>query len=61
MDHVETHLSGRAKEERVECVHPICKAKGVVVTNVMHFENHVQKSHGITLRVQRFMVGSNTI
>jgi len=41
MDHVETHLSGRAKEERMDCMHPICKVKGVVLIYVMHSDNHV--------------------
>ena len=51
MDHVETHLKGIAKEERVPCMHPICKANGVAATNVMAFKNHTAIVHKISLRV----------
>lgn len=51
MDHVENlHLRGISADERTICHHPICKAKGLVLKNVMHFKNHVAIVHGINLR-----------
>lgn len=48
MDHVESHL--RDEPENFSCRHPICKAEGVVLTNMMGFKSHVQRIHGIMLR-----------
>lgn len=48
-DHVEdVHL--RRAHEVPTCGHPVCKAKGLVLKNVMHFKNHVATVHGINLR-----------
>jgi len=49
MDHVESHLR-RQPAGIIECGHPVCKAEGLVLNNVMHFKNHVARVHGISLR-----------
>jgi hypothetical protein len=51
MDHVENlHLSKQAADQRIICHHPVCKAEGLVLNNVMHFKSHVARVHGISLR-----------
>jgi hypothetical protein len=48
MDQVEkVHLK---HEPAIFCHHPVCKSSGLVLSNLMHFKNHVAKVHGITLR-----------
>jgi hypothetical protein len=48
-DYVEDiHLS-KAKQPFI-CHHPVCKAQGLVLDNVMHFKNHVARVHEINLR-----------
>jgi hypothetical protein len=49
MDHVESHLH-KERVETIACRHPVCKAEGLVLDNLMHFKNHVQRVHGISLR-----------
>jgi hypothetical protein len=49
MDHVESHLR-KEPAETIACRHPVCMAEGLVLDNVMHFKNHVQRVHGISLR-----------
>lgn len=50
-DHVENvHLRNEAVSGIFICHHPICKAKGLVLNNLIHFKNHVARAHGIELR-----------
>ena len=52
MDHVENlHLREISVNERIICHHPVCKAEGLILNNVMHFKNHVATVHKINLRV----------
>ncbi|KAI9810031.1 MAG: hypothetical protein M1827_006729 [Pycnora praestabilis] len=51
MDHVESHLRAISVEQNVVCHHPVCKLKGVALENIGHFKNHVQRVHGISLRI----------
>ena len=54
-DHVENiHLRGVPAEQRIICHHPVCKAKGELLNNVMRFKNHVAKVHKINLRPKVF-------
>jgi hypothetical protein len=54
-DHVEdVHLRHVSSEQRIICHHPVCKAEGVVLNNVMHFKNHVARVHEIDLRPKVF-------
>ncbi|KAM3084702.1 hypothetical protein ACMFMG_003160 [Clarireedia jacksonii] len=32
------------------CYHPICKAEGLILDNMMQFKSHVARAHGIELR-----------
>jgi hypothetical protein len=51
MDHVERiHLKGVSAEQTISCRHPVCQSNGLVLSNLMHFKNHVQSIHGISLR-----------
>ena len=51
MDHVENlHLRKVSADARIICHHPVHKAKGLVLNNVMNFKNHV---HKINLRALR--------
>jgi hypothetical protein len=51
MDHVENlHLSKQPADQRIICSHPVCKACGLVLNNLMHFKNHVARVHKISLR-----------
>ena len=51
MDHVERiHLRGVSTDQTIPCPHPVCKSCGLVLNNLMHFKNHVQTVHGISLR-----------
>lgn len=51
MDHVESiHLRGVSADQTISCCHPVCKSSGLVLNNLMHFKNHVQTVHGISLR-----------
>jgi hypothetical protein len=51
MDHVESiHLRGVSADQAISCRHPVCKSSGLVLNNLMHFKNHVQTVHGISLR-----------
>ena len=46
MDHVENlHLSKQLVDQRIICHHPVYKAEGLILNNVMHFKNHAGK-HG---------------
>jgi len=54
MDHVESHLR-KEPAEIIACRHPVCMAEGLVLNNVMHFKNHVQLVHGITLRKPKYI------
>jgi hypothetical protein len=50
-DHVErVHLRGVIPEETISCRHPVCNSQELVLSNLMHFKNHVQTVHGISLR-----------
>jgi hypothetical protein len=55
-DHVEdVHLLCKVPvEEPIICQHPVCKAGGLVLNNVMHFKNHVATVHKIDLRPRCF-------
>jgi hypothetical protein len=50
MDHVERAHRGVLVEKTISCRHPVCKSSGLVLKNLMHFKNHVQTLHGISLR-----------
>lgn len=51
MDHVErSHLREIRPSQPIPCRHPTCKSKGLLLENTMHFKNHVQAVHGISLR-----------
>ena len=51
IDHVEyLHLRYLPPGEWVICHHPVCKAEGVVLNNVIHFKNHMATIHKINLR-----------
>jgi hypothetical protein len=50
-DHVENvHLRDLAVSGMFICHHPMCKAEGLVLKNLMHFKSHVARAHGIELR-----------
>jgi hypothetical protein len=53
MDHVENHLKKRLQKypssSKIGCDHPVCKARGLVLKDVMHFKNHVATVHHINL------------
>jgi len=50
-DHVENvHLSKVPAGQRIICRHPVCKAQGLVLDNVILFKNHVAEVHEIDLR-----------
>lgn len=54
-DHVENiHLRKVPAEQRIICYHPICKAEGLLLNNVMHFKNHVATVHKVDLRPRVF-------
>ena len=54
-DHVENvHLRKVPAEQQIICHHPICKAQGLVLDNVMRFKNHVATVHKIDLRPRIF-------
>jgi hypothetical protein len=54
-DHVkDIHLRYVPAEQRIICHHPIYKAKGLVLNNVMYFKNHVATVHEIDLRPKVF-------
>lgn len=39
--HIETKMAGK-----FECCHPVCKEEGIVLNNVILFENHVEYERG---------------
>ncbi|OBT67030.1 hypothetical protein VE03_04522 [Pseudogymnoascus sp. 23342-1-I1] len=41
MDHVERHLEKRTPG-KYECSHPVCKAEGLLLNNIILFKNHVE-------------------
>ncbi|KFY03279.1 hypothetical protein V490_00235 [Pseudogymnoascus sp. VKM F-3557] len=49
MDHVERHLEKRTAG-KYECCHPVCKAEGLLLNNIIHFKKHVEMVHEIRLR-----------
>jgi hypothetical protein len=50
-DHVENvHLRNQAADGAFVCYHPICKAEGLVLDNMIQFKSHVARTHGIELR-----------
>ena len=49
MNHVERRHVRRMPETNVRCWHSKCKALGVVLTSIQHWEKHVWLQHGITL------------
>jgi len=54
-DHVKgVHLRHVLVEQRIICHHPVYKAKGLVLNNVIHFKNHVATVHEIDLRPKVF-------
>ncbi|ELR03151.1 hypothetical protein VC83_09677 [Pseudogymnoascus destructans] len=52
IDHVERHLEKRTPG-KYECCHPVCKAEGLLLNNVILFKNHVEMVHGIRLRDEK--------
>ena len=51
MDHVENlHFRKVSLNARIICDHPVCKAQGLVLNNVMHFKHHVATVHKVDLR-----------
>ena len=51
-DHVERHLEKRTAG-KYECCHPVCKAEGLLLDNIILFKNHVEIVHGIRLRDEK--------
>ncbi|OBT74038.1 hypothetical protein VF21_07827 [Pseudogymnoascus sp. 05NY08] len=52
MDHVERHLE-KNTTGTFECRHPVCKAEGLLLGNIILFKNHVEMVHGIRLRDEK--------
>jgi hypothetical protein len=48
-DHVE-NLHLKHLDQLIPCGHPVCKAQGLVLNNVMYFKNHVVTVHKVNLR-----------
>jgi hypothetical protein len=49
--HVErAHFKGRPVNRTIDCLHPTCKSRGLVLRSVMHFKNHIATVHGMMLR-----------
>jgi len=40
-DHVDRHLEKRTPG-KYECCHPVCKAEGLLLNNIILFKNHVE-------------------
>ncbi|KAM3080998.1 hypothetical protein ACMFMG_004957 [Clarireedia jacksonii] len=50
-DHVENvHLRNQAPNDTFVCHHPICKAKGLLLSSITEFKSHVARVHRIELR-----------
>jgi hypothetical protein len=54
MDHVERHLE-KNTTGTFECRHPVCKAEGLLLGNIIHFKNHVEMVHKIKLREEKYI------
>ena len=52
MDHVERHLE-KNTTGTFECWHPVCKAEGLLLNNIILFKNHVEMVHKIRLREEK--------
>jgi hypothetical protein len=52
IDHVERHLEKRTLGKYEYC-HPVCKAEGLLLANIILFKNHVEMVHGIRLREEK--------
>ena len=51
-DYVKRHLEKRTLG-KYECCHLVCKAKGLLLDNIILFKNHVEMVHGIRLREEK--------
>jgi hypothetical protein len=50
-DHIKNvHLSKVPVEQRIICHHPVYKAQGLVLDNVIWFKNYVARVHQINLQ-----------
>ena len=50
-DHIKNvYLSKVLVEQRIICHHPVCKAQGLVLDNVMRFKNYVARVYQINLQ-----------
>ncbi len=54
MDHVKRQLEKKTAGG-FECGHPVCNVEGLLLNNVMHFKNHVERVHGIRLRTPKYI------
>jgi hypothetical protein len=54
MDHVERHLE-KNTTGTFECWHPVCKAEGLLLDNIILFKNHVEIVHKIKLRDPKYI------
>ena len=52
IDHVGKHLEKRTTG-KYECCHLVCKAKGLLLNNIILFKNHVEMVHRIRLRDEK--------
>ena len=51
-DHIERHLEKRTPG-KYECCHPVCKAEGLLLDNIILFKNHMEMVYGIRLREEK--------
>jgi hypothetical protein len=53
-DYVKRHLEKRTLG-KYKCSHLVCKAKGLLLDNIILFKNHVELVHGIRLREEKYI------
>jgi hypothetical protein len=56
-DHVKRHLEKRTLG-KYECCHPVCKAEGLLLDNIILFKNHVEMVHEIKQRGKRYILNN---
>ena len=50
LDEADRHLEKYTPDDKVPCPHPVCREIQRILSNKMHFMNHVARDHGIFLR-----------
>jgi hypothetical protein len=53
MDYVKRHLKKIVR--MFKCYYLVCKVKGLLLNNVMHFKNHVKIVHNIKLKDLKYI------